>query len=214
MILAAYIHLILLILQVCLSKDEEGTKLQEKGNLVERNQKLKPNEEPTHARNVPGAQNVVGHDIVPRKFSSNARGRRPRGMSFHTTFPDVLHGNFRIWRERAKSEQCRSTRHLKTFPTTFFGQTTQTREHFRSTRLLKTFYTTFACKIYKYVVNARVWGVDQFRNQLEPHGGTQRTNEELRLIFFSFPLVFISFWLWFQWILRLFSIAIWTKFLF
>ena len=158
MILAAYIHLILLILQVCLSKDEEGTKLQEKGNLVERNQKLKPNEEPTHARNVPGAQNVVGHDIVPRKFSSNVRGRRPRGMSFHTTFPDVLHGNFRIWRERAKSEQCRSTRHLKTFPTTFFGQTTQTREHFRSTRILKTFYMNFACKIYKYVVNARVWG--------------------------------------------------------
>ena len=153
-------------------------------------QKLKPNERTTHANEVPGAQKVVGHDFAPRKLPSSAR-RRPRGMSFHTTFPLRATRKFADLTERLTSEQCRSPRHSKPRPTEFFGRTygdaSNSTLHdilcseIRSTRLS-------AHRIYIYVIKLRVSG------EISEINWSRTESTATSGVAFAFSFSFLSFY--------------------
>ena len=76
MTFAAYVHSISPILQVCLSKERIGTKLQGLTNLIERNPKAEAKRTNDARKRGIQAQNVVLQDIfcVPR----NCPGKRVR----------------------------------------------------------------------------------------------------------------------------------------
>ena len=98
------------------------------------------------------AQNVVGHDIVPRKLPSQRERTQERRMSFHTTFwvrsTTLPHGILRIWRSENTREE--------SFPTTFqptlhgnFRTEIRRRDQFHAARHFiprNSFYTTFSAQ--------------------------------------------------------------------
>ena len=117
MTIAAYVHSISPILQVCLSKEEIGTKSQESKNLNERNQTSKQEMRARATR----SKNVVPHDIPVKRNPWSTKQTKntqetPILVVLHdfprcpTTFRRQTHG---VERRSPTREQCRSTRHFQ-----------------------------------------------------------------------------------------------------
>ena len=69
------------------------------------------------------AQKVVGHDFAPRKSQAERASERARGNVVLHDIPSYYTEFFGFDGAKKSREKSRSTRHLKTRPTTFFGRT-------------------------------------------------------------------------------------------
>ena len=117
----------------------------------------KPDARKTHAKGNQREKSwdttfFVSHGIVRATLRN---GESHGVMSCYATFPPVPR-NFSETTET--SEERRSPRHLKMFPTTFHGRTYARREQLRAERHSFSCYTTFTVQIYKNACNSRVLG--------------------------------------------------------
>ena len=120
MTIAAYVHSILPILQVCRSKEEIGTKSQKSKNLNERNQKRRSQRT---ERGIPARETSWDTTLSHGNHLAERASERARSNVVLHDIPSYYTKFFGFDGAKKSREKSRSTRHLKTRPTTFFGRT-------------------------------------------------------------------------------------------